>query len=189
MNTKHCAKIILSLMVCCMLLNACELYTRKVLYNYEDSNGTTPVKKYEVVQEREYDSQGIGRIPKILRTTEIIQVAGQIQKEDNSPAATEVKLFDKSISVSSDGTFSGEIKREWIWNRDNWVNDYKAYEDYLFVISDSSGTVREYPGNPFVTLNFGEKGDSVIRYDYPFVNGSSFSKKAKSDKNVITISK
>ena len=55
MNTKHFMKIILSLMACCMLLNACALQTRKVLYSYNDSSGKTPVKKYEVVQERRYE--------------------------------------------------------------------------------------------------------------------------------------
>lgn len=234
MNTKHFTKIILSLMACCMLLNACALQTRKVLYSYNDSNGTTPVKKYEVVQERRYEkhiksfpvTRSLLELPPddilvgtiliipamaylfiglpidliatalhpfvrrvtISQTTETIEVAGKVQYENNRPASG-IKVFDKYIGVSSDGTFNQTFTHKWRWERKKWEESeskkYTFYSDPIFVRED--GEIMEYPGKPFVNFSIG--GDDYIRYEYPFGNSNVSSKGLKGEKNIITISK
>ena len=231
MKTKYYVKIIFSLMACCMMLNACSLQTRKVLYSYNDSSGKTPVKKYEVVQERRYekhiksfpitrelletDADAIGvavallplyvfigipvdliftalhpfaRRVTISQTTETIEVAGKAQYENNRPASG-IKVFDKYIGVSSDGTFNEIFTRKWRWERKKWEESeskkYTFYSDPIFVKEDSE--IMEYPGKPFVNFSIG--GDDYIRYEYPFGNSNVSSKGLKGEKNIITISK
>lgn len=226
MKTKYYVKIIFSLMACCMMLNACSLQTRKVLYSYNDSGGKTPVKKYEVVQERRYekhiksfpitrelletDADAIGgavallplyvfigipvdliftalhpfvRRVTISQTTETIEVAGKVQYENNLPNSG-IKVFDRYIRVSSDGTFDETFTRKWRWERKK-RDDIYFYNDPIFVKED--GEIMEYPGRPFVNFSIG--GDDYIRYEYPFKNSNVSSKGLKGDKNIITISK
>ena len=213
-------------MACCMLLNACALQTRKVLYSYNDSSGKTPVKKYEVVQERRYehikpfpitrelletDADAIGvavallplyvfigipvdliftalhpfvRRVTISQTTETIEVAGKVQYENNLPNSG-IKVFDRYIRVSSDGTFDETFTRKWRWERKKRDESESNYNDPIFVKED--GEIMEYPGRPFVNFSIG--GDDYIRYEYPFGNSNVSSKGLKGEKNIITISK